>query len=426
MPDLLPTNSTRFERAVSQTTERVDAIPAPLRPLWRPDEIPERLLPYLAWAFSVDLWDSRWPLEKRRSVTARAVWLHRHKGTEAGIAAHIEIVGGRLKKAIVPPAKTFLMPNLTDDERERFLSVFAQLRVYPYVARGLAPYAHFTSKAHGLRKAFLGTGCLRLVSDFGRYTRTATMWDGGQETTLTIRAFDKESMGGNEAAAYDEVVLPARPSVAIFPGFFNAERRVRRMFTTDGLYVDQRLIRIPRRADYSVALMRETYTTVKPGVDLIDVRPRMIAQQHVGHKGSIFNGGGKQFIGAAGSSHTYIPPTDAWKFLFEQWHIHDPERVIEQRKRSIHLDNTRLGMPPYTAEITLAITGKAHPREAWRYVRDFLRTPNTEAIDRAAYATRVSKAARDKVLLQTKTFRPPRPGDRKKVGSLAIGQLIEV
>lgn len=426
MPHLLPPLSTAFEKAVSDMTGRVDGIPVPLRLLWRPEAIPAQLLPYLAWAFSTDVWNEDWPIAFKRTVVERAVWLHRHKGTLSGISAHIDLVGGHVKRAVVPPAKTFLMPNLTVEERERFLATFAQLRVYPYVARGLNRFAHFTSKAHGLRRAFLGTGCLRLVTDVGRYARTAKLWDKGSETNLTIRAWGSEGIGSFHAAEFDEVVLPSKPSAAIFPGTFNAERRADRPFIAESLHVDERLIRIPRAADYTFRLARETYTTVKPGVDFIDVRPRKVAERHGSQAGMLYNGGGRQFIrDGTGRSRSHLPPTDSWKFLYEQWHIHDPERVVEQRKRSIHLDHTRLGMPPYTAEITLAVTGKAQPREVWRYARGFLRMPNTEAIERASYATRVSKSARDKVLLQTKTFRPPRPGDRRQVGALAIGQLIE-
>ena len=45
--------------------------------------------------------------------------------------------------------------------------------------------------------------------------------------------------------------------------------------------MDERLIRIPRAADYDFRLARETYTTVKPGVDLLDVRPRKVAEIRV-------------------------------------------------------------------------------------------------------------------------------------------------
>ena len=436
-PDLLPTNATAFERAFSEMGARVDRIETPLRQLWRPDIIRADMLPFLAWAYSTDIWFDDWSIERKRAVTDRSIWLHRHKGSETGIAAHIDLVGGKLLRAIVPPAKTFVMPHLTPAEREAFLSLFAQLRVYPYVARGFYRFANFTSKSYGRRKAFLagandpGVNYVKDVGAWQRWLRTATLWDHGVETTLTIRAIVEEKVGRFYAAAYDEIILPAKPSSAIFPnGAFNAERKLAgKAYLQDGLYVAERLIRISRDASYDFRLGRELYTTTVPGVDLIDVRPRSIAQRHDGQPFALYNGGlpgKKQFLACAkGARQKYLPPSIAWRFLYEQLHIHDPERVIPERKRSVHLDYTRLGMPPYNAELTVGITGKAYPQEAWRFVRGHLHVGNTETIDRARYATRVSMSVRDKILIQTKTWRPPRPGDRIKVGDAKIGDLVQ-
>jgi Phage tail protein (Tail_P2_I) len=437
MPYLLPPNSTPFEKAVSEVSERVDDIETPLRQLWRPDIIREDILPFLAWAYSVDVWYDTWPLEKKRWVTDRSIWLHRNKGTETGIAAHIDLVGGKLLRAIVPPAKTFLMPALTNAEREAFLALFAQLRIYPYVSRGTYRFAHFTSKAFGRSKSFLagandpGVGYVKDVGAWSRWVRTAKLWDRGVETNLTIRAVKAgEFVGRFDAVDYDEVILPAKPSAAIFPdGDFNAERKTGKAFLQDGIYVGERFVRVSREADYDFRLGRETYTTTLPGEPLINVRPRSIAEVHIGQGYALYNGGlpgKKQFLmDASNRRQKYLPPSIAWRYLYEQWHIHDPERVIPERKRSIHLDYTRLGMPPYNAELTVGITGKAYPKEAWRFVWGHLHVNNVEALGRARYATRVSMAVRDKILIQTKTWRPPRPGDRIKVGEAYVGQLVQ-
>ena len=46
---LLPPNATPQERAVSETLSRTETISVPIRELWRPQECPARLLPWLAW-----------------------------------------------------------------------------------------------------------------------------------------------------------------------------------------------------------------------------------------------------------------------------------------------------------------------------------------------------------------------------------------
>ena len=144
---LLPTNRTAFEEAADLTGARIDEIPVDLPKLVRPYEIPAPHLPWLAWGLSVDLWDATWPEDKRRVLTARALPMHARKGTAASIAEHIRIMGAEPRGFIVPPAKTSMVPAYTAEERAAFLARFAQLRVYPHVARGTYRFAHFTSKA---------------------------------------------------------------------------------------------------------------------------------------------------------------------------------------------------------------------------------------------------------------------------------------
>ena len=44
----------------------------------------------------------------------------------------------------------------------------------------------------------------------------------------------------------------------------------------------------------------------------------------------------------------------------------------------------------------------------------------------AREAVMVAKSLRDKVLINTKTWRVPRPGDRRAVGDITLGTLTEV
>lgn len=434
-PHLLPMNATPFERAYAELTHRVDLIPTPLRQLVRPYEIRLDILPWLAWAWSTDFWEEDWSDERKRWVVAKAFWLHKKKGTLTGIKAHLKLADGEVLRAIVPPAKTYMMPAYTGQEKEDYLARFAQLRVYPYTARGKYPYVHFTNKAYKREKAFLagasdpGVGYVEDVGAWQRYIRIAKLWDtDGSETTLTFRAVVDQQLGGKfYASDYDEAILPAKPSNAIFPAEFNAETKNPdgKAYLYDGLYVKQRMIRIPRQTEWTYTLGQETYTTHYPDGDLIDVRPRYIAEKHQCQKTALFPGGTHIDCNQYIVGKTHLPPSIAWKYLYEQWHVHDPERLPDERKRSIHLNYTRLGMPPYNAELTVKIRGKAYPREAWSFVTGFLKVHNHEALDRAVRATRISMSLRDKILIQTKTLRPAIPGDRIEFGDYQIGQLVK-
>ena len=83
--NLLPPNQTKLEAGLSEVQARIDDLPVPIRHLWDADHCPENLLPWLAWALSVDTWDTYWPVHVKRQVILASSEVHRHKGTVAAL-----------------------------------------------------------------------------------------------------------------------------------------------------------------------------------------------------------------------------------------------------------------------------------------------------------------------------------------------------
>ena len=96
MPDLLPINATGQETALERTTARVGDVDVPIRDLWNPDTCPESLLPWLAWAFSVDEWDSTWPVHIKRAQIRDSINIHRKKGTAFAVKQVVSSFGASL------------------------------------------------------------------------------------------------------------------------------------------------------------------------------------------------------------------------------------------------------------------------------------------------------------------------------------------
>lgn len=90
---LLPGNATELEQLAAQALTQIQRAPIPLRQLCNPDTCPVALLPYLAWAFSVDRWDSRWPESAKRSAIRSAHFVHSHKGTIGALRRVVEPLG---------------------------------------------------------------------------------------------------------------------------------------------------------------------------------------------------------------------------------------------------------------------------------------------------------------------------------------------
>ncbi|MCN2122309.1 phage tail protein I [Citrobacter portucalensis] len=91
--DLLPPSASRMERVAARVCASLGEVPVPLRQLWNPWTCRADLLPYLAWAFSVDRWDEAWPINTKRKAVADAFYLHKYKGTTGAMRRVVEPFG---------------------------------------------------------------------------------------------------------------------------------------------------------------------------------------------------------------------------------------------------------------------------------------------------------------------------------------------
>lgn len=90
---LLPSNATQLERLAAQALAQIERVPVPIRSLINPDTCPVPLLPYLAWAFSVDRWEESWSTATKRQVIKAAYFVHSRKGTIGALRRVVEPLG---------------------------------------------------------------------------------------------------------------------------------------------------------------------------------------------------------------------------------------------------------------------------------------------------------------------------------------------
>lgn len=91
--DLLPSNATSTERKLSLVGSRMLSIPIPVSDVWSPWKAPEQVLPWLAWALSVDNWDKNWSVEQKRAVIADAPISQKIKGTIGAVESNLIALG---------------------------------------------------------------------------------------------------------------------------------------------------------------------------------------------------------------------------------------------------------------------------------------------------------------------------------------------
>lgn len=87
-------NHTPVELALEKVSgEQIDALPIMIRALNDPDNCPADLLPWLAWALSVDHWSPDWSEEEKREVCRVSRRVHRHKGTLGAVKDALAALG---------------------------------------------------------------------------------------------------------------------------------------------------------------------------------------------------------------------------------------------------------------------------------------------------------------------------------------------
>ena len=89
---LLPPNATDQERDLELTVARLDSTNTGIKSLWNPENCPPEFLPWLAWAMSVDSWDSNWTEEQKRQSIKESTKLHLKKGTIGAVKDALSLI----------------------------------------------------------------------------------------------------------------------------------------------------------------------------------------------------------------------------------------------------------------------------------------------------------------------------------------------
>ncbi|RQR78686.1 phage tail protein I [Burkholderia sp. Bp9015] len=90
---LLPPNATTLEKRVARANAGISDVSIPVRDVWDPATCPVSLLPWMAWGFGVDQWDSGWSEAQKREAIASALYVQRHKGTIGAVRRALAALG---------------------------------------------------------------------------------------------------------------------------------------------------------------------------------------------------------------------------------------------------------------------------------------------------------------------------------------------
>lgn len=97
MTSILPANLAELERDIDAALDRLGDIKVDTATLWNPWTCPPQVLPFLAWALSVDQWRSAWSEQQKRRMVAQSLDLHRIKGTRRALDLAVAGFGLQVK-----------------------------------------------------------------------------------------------------------------------------------------------------------------------------------------------------------------------------------------------------------------------------------------------------------------------------------------
>ena len=139
--NLLPPNQTALEAGLSEVQARLNELPVTVRQLWDAEHCPEDCLPWLAWALSVDAWDTYWPAHVKRQVILASANVHRHKGTVAALKQALGSFGVVIECQewfeTGEPAHTFILHTPISEDSRRHIESQLNPRNYKTIAKAI-------------------------------------------------------------------------------------------------------------------------------------------------------------------------------------------------------------------------------------------------------------------------------------------------
>lgn len=395
---LLPPNATAAERAIEGAAARVGDVPVPIADLYTPSTCPSAALTWLAWAEDAPVWRRTWDERLRRGIVAASWRLHRLQGTLAGLKDLAVWADAEVRRAVVPPGTRVAGASLTQGERNAFVAVFPQLRIYRHRNRGLrAPRA---AMGHA---DYLGHTWPVLSEAPLRIAPRAYLWQAGTETPLVVME-RTEQLTTSTAVTTTHV---AKRSTAGFGAFLG---RIPRwlMASTAAARLYVMTISTPY-VDSATVLRRKE---VSPGGTPVTVHPDHVAE--AGMADGIFTRG---FV------RGFWRETSARARLYDRLYLFDPAMAPGLR-HAVSFMSGYLGMPPHRAIIQVAIRGRRSARAAGRFVAGCLVPSDSTILDTVRKALAWGQRVSDHVLMDTTTRRPLLAGAGTLAGRVMAGAQV--
>ncbi|MFG6501254.1 phage tail protein I [Sulfitobacter sp. 1A15106] len=395
--DLLPQNATPLELAFDAVSaDRWGAFDVDVVRRFRdPWTCPAHMLNFLAYERSVDIWDTDWSEEKKRSVIASAPADHRKKGTLGGVRRYVEIAGGEIVQTVTPPEGVYAAPDLSAEQWQTYLDRQPRLRIK--LARGTdtwtAPLGHFADHAYS------DEDCVDINKGAHLRARQAVLRErkGAADQPIQIRRVEATSET-RTGVLFEQVIRPADDPLAIFAG----EGFYSELFA-EADEVAQRTYSFAIDRAYKHREAEAFLDTVPVGYEPRDTRYYRESETAPADEG--------HFSDDALAADMFVTADIADDLLADVLYLHNPEvNAPLVDGGNSYADHCRSDFPLYTAQMIIRLDEKGAQDDTYAgrsFIGEMSATEEVHAArDRVSRSVRSSKSLRDQILYTHQTLRP--------------------
>lgn len=336
MPDdlpftILPPNSSQAERDLEVATAPDGGGVEVIETLTDPARAPADILPWLGWKFDVPFWPNA--DADRRKVISESWQSHRKMGTLGSMRELARYAEAPLMAAYLPPSKTFAGIDLTEDEREAFLSRMPSIYVWPFRNDGEAVSMFVGDFIGGTRPCTARTDALVRSGDYLEYHDP----DTGETYPLNRMELDRTT----------EKRLAHVPVLVKLPGTANG------VFM--GRYVSGHLVKSDASDRYYTIQLNRPYDNPVDKWRMVSVRPSLEPVNGF-YEPVAMTGVAYGVFAGRPLGQSFLVVSDAGQRIGKRLRLFDKIRVsaIARRKSSLYLGANRLGRQlPHHARLAL-------------------------------------------------------------------------
>ena len=374
---------------------------------WDPYYTFERNLPFLAWAYNIDLWEDGWSESTKREWTALALQFKSIRGTIGAIQLALNyagrdfvdgISGYELVDYIVPPQGFYASPDLTVEEYNSWIRLMPQVRIYLGNDPGEALGDEFYSDdgASDICAASYDDG-------WELYGRKAILRQEGYED-INLRVIEHQEITETfETVDWEEIRVPGVSEL----GYFCDDDAVEEDKFVDWDDTPALIYNIKLDRSFDAHHTELHLSALWPGLEPITTTYER--NSDVGEAGPFI------YADDAFANVDYAEVDYGYLMLADYVYFNDPNVQALMNIGVSFSDIDRVDFPKYTMELLIDLRTR-EDLPVW-YAdlsfaeEDFVTNDDMTHMDRAFRAVRASKSLRDKALLAFDPLRPVEAGD---------------